>query len=291
MNSKEFLVLGASGLVGRHVAELLEQDGFAVRCATRYPGRSNDVFLDLLDTRTFGAALRGVDTVMLLSRPGDEDAHVHAAPFVRAMSRAGVRRVVVLSAIGAQLRPRFSLRKVEVIVEQSGLQWTHVRPNFFMQAFARPPIAMEIATRGTLSLPLADSAIAYVDARDVAAVLHRALVDQTLSGQAITVSGTEALDHAQLAQSISMAVGRRVSYVPIDEESARAAMASRGLGLRRIHRVMAFHRLVREGFCSEPDDHVAHLLGRALRTWREFVIEHRPVWAPLSTTHLNKGPL
>lgn len=280
-HNREFLVLGSSGLVGRHVADLLEKDGrLDVRCATRNPGAGNDVFLDLLDARTFGAALRGVDCVMLLSCPGDEDAYVHAAPFVRAMCRAGVRRVVVLSAIGSETRPSFSLRKVEVLVEQSGLSWTHVRPNFFMQGLARPPAATEIALHGTLSLPLADSAIAYVDARDVAAVLHRALVDETLGGQAITVSGPEALDHAQLARSISIARGKPVAYVPIDEDFARAGLSSRGFGLRRIERVMAFHRLVREGLCSRPDDQIAHLLGRPLRTWREFVAEHRPVWAP-----------
>ena len=166
--SERFLVLGASGLVGRHVVQRLEEEGRTVVCATRNPAAARDVYFDLLDPASFGRALDGASTVMLISRPGDEDAHVHAKPFIDSMRRSGVRRVVVLSALGAQLRPDFSLRKVEVLVEDSGMRWTHVRPNFFMQMLALPPLATEIAARGTLSLPLAGAAIAYVDARDVA---------------------------------------------------------------------------------------------------------------------------
>jgi uncharacterized protein YbjT (DUF2867 family) len=280
--SERFLVLGSSGLVGRHVVDLLEQEGRGVVCATRNPGAGSDVFLDLLEPASFAKALQDVDTVMLVSRPGDEDAHAHARPFVDAMCRAGVQRVVVLSALGADRRPEFSLRKVEVLVEQCGLRWTHVRPNFFMQMLARPPLAMEIASRGTLSLPLADAAIAYVDARDVAAVLHRALVDETLIGTGITVSGPQSLDHTELARSISQAIGAAVRYVQLDEDATRALMLARGFTARHVERVLTFYRLIREGFCSRPDDQVSSLLGRPLRTWREFVRDSSAVWRPLA---------
>jgi uncharacterized protein YbjT (DUF2867 family) len=273
-----FLVLGASGLVGRHVADMLEEGGQRVMRATRNPAGGNEVYLDLLNPRSFAAALEGVAAVMLMSRPGDEDAHEHTAPFVEAMRRAGVRRVVVLSALGAEHRPASSHRRVEVLVERSGLGFTHVRPNFFMQALARPPLATEVAMRRTLSLPLADAAVAYVDARDAAAVVHRALVDESLDGRAIAVSGPEALDHGRIARSISEAIGASVRYMPIDEAESRALMLLRGLTEAHVARVQAFHRLVREGFCSQPDGHVAGLPSRPLRNWAGFVREYGAVW-------------
>lgn len=276
---EQCLVLGASGLVGRHVLRLLAQDGRPVRAATRSPRGPGQVELDLLDPRTFAPALAGISTVMLLSRPGDEDAHVHAAPLVEAMVQAGVGRVVVLSALGAQRRPEFSLRKVELLVERSGLAWTHVRPNFFMQMLALPPLAMEIAARATLSLPLAEASIAYVDARDVAAVLHRALVDPSLAGRALPVSGPQPLDHRGIAASIGEARGWPVEYVPLAEEAARALMLGRAFEPRHVERVLAFYRLIRDGFCAAPDDGaIAQLLGRPLRRWTAFVAENRAVW-------------
>lgn len=276
--SERSLVLGASGLVGRHVVQMLEEGGRHFACATRNPTAQRDVYFDLLEPASFGHALEGASTVMLISRPGDEDAHVHAKPFIDAMQRSGVRRVAVLSALGAEQRPDFSLRRVEVLVEDSGMQWTHVRPNFFMQMLALPPLATEMAAQGTLSLPLADAAIAYVDARDVAAVLHRALIDEALAGQGITLSGPEALDHVQVTASISQATGSCVRYVQIEEPVARELMLARGYAPRHVERVLAFYRLIRDGFCSQPDDRVGTLLGRPLRTWSEFVHQSSSAW-------------
>ncbi|MEJ7928704.1 NAD(P)H-binding protein [Ramlibacter sp. AN1015] len=276
--SKRILVLGASGLVGRQVVRMLVNEGRDVACATRKPTSPRDVYFDLLDPAAFGQSLDGTSTVMLISRPGDEDAHLHARAFIDAMRRSGVERVVVLSALGAELRPEFSLRKVELLVEDSGMRWTHVRPNFFMQMLALPPLATEIAARGTLSLPLAGAAVAYVDARDVAAVLHRALVDDTLAGQGITLNGPEALNHFQIAASISQVTGRPVRYLQLDEPAAREMMLTRGFAPRHVERVLAFYRLIRNGFCSQPDDHASTLLGRPLRTWSEFVKSEAGSW-------------
>ncbi|HET6435130.1 MAG TPA: NAD(P)H-binding protein [Xanthomonadaceae bacterium] len=273
------LVTGASGLVGRQVVALLRADGIAVRGATRRPQGPDEVRFDLTDPGSFDAALAGVRTVMLISRPGDEDAHLHAAPFVDAMQRAGVQRAVVLSALGAGERPDFSLRRVECLVEASGMRWVHVRPNFFMQMLMLPPLSTEIVTEGRLRLPLADARVAYVDAGDVAAVLHRALVDPALESMAIDVNGPQALDHHQLTAAIGRATQRPIAYETIDEDAARHLLATRGFPPRHVERVLAFYRLIRAGLCARQDERVAALLGRPLTTWAQAVERHAAVWA------------
>jgi Predicted nucleoside-diphosphate-sugar epimerases len=59
----------------------------------------------------------------------------------------------------------------------------------------RPPLNTEIALHDTLSLPLGNARIAYVDAQDVAAVLFRALIDPSLVSRTFDVSGPQALTH------------------------------------------------------------------------------------------------
>jgi uncharacterized protein YbjT (DUF2867 family) len=280
MMSEKTLVLGASGNVGARVVALLQRAGHGVIGATRQPVHDAQVRFDLLDRATHAAALDGVGTVMLMARPGDEEAHLHAAPFIEAMRAARVHRVVVLSALGAGLRPEFSMRKLERLVEQSGLAWTHVRPNFFMQMLALPPLSTETAERGTLSLPLADARVAYVDAQDVAAVLCKALIDERLAGQAFEVSGPEALDHRTIATRIAGCTGTPVQYVALDEAAAATLLRSRGFAPAQLERVLTFYRLIREGFCSRVDTTSARLIGRPLARWDTFMASRAHVWRP-----------
>jgi uncharacterized protein YbjT (DUF2867 family) len=155
-----------------------------------------------------------------------------------------------------------------------------VRPNFFMQMLALPPLAFEIAHSGTLSLPLDDASIAYVDANDVAAVAHRALVDKSLCGQGVKVNGPRAWNHTALTQVLSSSLGREITHVRLSEADARRLLTVRGFPGRQVERVLSFYRLIREGFCEGEDEGVATLLGRPLNTWENFVATHRAAWTP-----------
>lgn len=272
-----FLILGSSGRVGSQVLRMLRASRYRAIGASRHP-MGDGVQFDLLDPRTHASALAGVTTVMLISRPGDEQAHIHAEPFLRAMVSAGVERVVDLSALGAAKRPEFSIRKVELLVETSGLEWTHVRPNFFMQMLAQPPLAPEIAKQRTLSLPLAKAKIAYVDVADVAATLFKALTDRDLNGHAIELNGPEAFTHSEIAHRISQAIGETIRYVDITDECARRRLGALGLAEPQVERLLEFSALCRQGFCSSPDTDVAHLLGRPLGTLNSFIERNLSFW-------------
>lgn len=276
--SEPYLILGATGTVGRRVLETMRSLGLAVKGASRRSGGADTVVFDLLDAATHAPALAGVSTVMLISRPGDEEADRHAKPFVEAMVKQGVGRVVVLSALGAEKREDFSLYKVEKLVERSGMSWTHVRPNFFMQMLALPPLSTEIATQGTLSLPLGDAKIAYVDADDVAAVLVRALLDPSLDSQGIDVNGPHSLGHNEVAAIIARQVAREVRYIPLEEAAARRLLAMRGLNPSHIERVLRFYALTRRGWCAPADTSVSSLLGRPLGSFEEFAAKQATAW-------------
>lgn len=274
------MVLGASGLVGGLVFKMLQTEGYDAVGASRTPRGDRWRVLDLLDPKTFSRALQDIATVMLISAPGDEAAHLHGKSFIESMLSAGVERVVVLSALGAGLYPELSNRKVELLVEETGLSWTHVRPNFFLQMLSRPPLCAEIAKEDTLSLPLGNARMAYVDARDVAAVLFRALTDPALAGRALEVSGSEALTHEEIVAHISRKIGRTIRYVALSEPEARVLLQSRGYPDKHIARILGFYALCRQGHCAQPDHEIAKLLGRPLRTLNDEIEENYRAWLP-----------
>ncbi|MDQ2079380.1 NAD(P)H-binding protein [Xanthobacteraceae bacterium Astr-EGSB] len=285
MNAR-ILVVGATGTVGRPLVAELVKGGMAVRAATRDPARARGVLpeaaeivpFDLERTDTFDDALHDVDRVFLMARPGDEHADHLAFPLIEAMERHGVRHVVDLSALGAEARPSFALRKVEQRIEASPMTFTHLRPNFFMQLFTGGSLLAAVRA-SAIRVPAALAKVSWIDARDVAAVAAAVLVsDLSYAGKAYTLTGSQALDHAELAAVIEQVSGRTVRYEAIGEEEARRVLSGAGFPAPWVERLIGFYRLVRDEAAAPVSSAVQDLLGRPARTFSAFACEHAAMW-------------
>lgn len=281
------LVLGATGTVGGELVRQLVARNQRVRAGSRDPGRAADLLsagaevveLDLERPGTFAPALQGVDRVFLVARPGDEHPEVLACPLIDELRRHPVRHVVNLSALGAERRPDFGLRRVERYLESSGIASTHLRPNWFFQIFSSGPLHEAILRRGVIGVPAASARISFVDARDVAAVAAVALTRPGHAGKAYALTGAAAYDHADVANAISEVAGRRVAYHPIDEETAGRALRASGLPPEWVERLIGFYRLVRRGMCAPVSPDTARVLGRAPLSLRRFVADYQQRWS------------
>lgn len=284
LSKKDILVLGATGTVGSELVRLLTAAGEPVRAASRSrsprPTTSGARFVpfDLEDPATFDEALRGVDRVFLIARPGDDEPQRVAAPFLAALRRHGVQRVVNLSALGVEMREDFGLRKVERMLEAEGLAVTHLRPNFFMQIFTTPPLGPGIQASRAIRLPAGEARLSFIDARDIAKVAAHALTHPGTEGQGYALTGPAALSHADVAQAISEATGVTVHYEALSEEAARTAITASGLSPERAERLIGFYRLVRQGFCAPVSDAVERLLGHPAADFASFARDHAAAW-------------
>lgn len=279
------LVTGATGAVGREVCRLLTEAGLEVRGGTREPARAAEsgdsvarwVALDYDRPAGHAAALEGVERLFLIARPGDDHPEVAAGPLLEAARSAGVRRVVNLTALGAERRDDVPLRQVERLVEAGGFAWTHLRPNWFMQVFSSGPLLAGIRATGRLAVPAGDARISYIDARDVAAVAARALLEDGHAGRAYDLTGGASLSHGEIAAAIAEASGRAVEYVALDEARARSAIEP-ALGAERAERLIRFYRLVREGLAAPVSPAVETVLGRAPIAFERFAADHADAW-------------
>jgi len=94
--------------------------------------------IDLADPVTLRPALDGVDSVFLLSATEPEQTR-QELNVLAAANAAAVKRIVKLSVWRADelLTPiARAHRPVEQTLESSGLTWTFLRPNVYMQNFA-----------------------------------------------------------------------------------------------------------------------------------------------------------
>ncbi|MEV0278794.1 NAD(P)H-binding protein [Streptomyces sp. NPDC050610] len=217
----EILVTGATGNVGRNVVRRLIEAGAGVRALTRSPHTAElpegvrAVAGDLTRPDSLADAFEGVDRMFLF--PVAETAR----EVVASARRAGVRRIVVLSsgAVTTGFDTVFHL-PVERAVEESGLDWTHVRPG----EFAMNKLALwgpSIRAEGVVRDPNPDLAWYPVHERDIADVAALALLEDGHHGRAYTLNGPEMLSYRRQVELIAEAVGRPIRFEVVSRDEAR----------------------------------------------------------------------
>jgi uncharacterized protein YbjT (DUF2867 family) len=291
------VVSGATGTVGREVARILGAAGAPLRALVRDAARAgallgSDVDLavaEYADAAGLRAAMRGGQRLLLVAPLGPRLAEQEDA-LVDAALRAGVRHVVKLSTLGVVERPvagerteprQYPLHRAsERRLERAGLDWTHLRPGPFMQNLLGQAAA--IAAEGLLRASWGRGRIAPIDARDVAAVAVRALVDPGHEGRAHALGGPEALSGAEVAERLSSARGAPVRYVDLPPAAMARALRARGASDWMVGALLEVMARVRDGPPPEGSDAVARLTGRPARSLEQFVRDHAGAFAACS---------
>nr|BFF04413.1 NAD(P)H-binding protein [Streptoalloteichus tenebrarius] len=219
---------GATGNIGRIVVNRLLAAGVEVRALTRAPERAGlpqDVRLvrgDLAEPASLREAFTGIERLYLFPVPET------AREVVALAKEAGVRRVVVLSsgAVTQGEDTAFHL-PVERAVEESGLEWTHVRPGEFMlnKLWLWGP---SIREQNVVRDPFPDAAWFPVHEQDIADVAAAALLEDGHVGAAYTLNGPELLSHAEQVRAIGAAIGREIRFEVVTPERARELYLRQG---------------------------------------------------------------
>ncbi|MGV9249254.1 NAD(P)H-binding protein [Streptomyces sp. NPDC003710] len=266
------LVTGATGNVGRRVVDLLVRAGERVRALTRDPaaaGLPSDVAVrgDLTKPATLAGALDGVERVYLFPVPGTAEEVVAMA------RRFGVRRVVVLSSDAVTDGTDSGLHsEVERAVEESGLDWTHVRPG----EFALNKVSMwsrSIRSEGVVRMAYGEVRGVPVHEEDVAAMAVAALTQDGHVGKAYSVSGPEALTQRDQVALISAASGRDIRFEEITPQEWRTQLLEQGMPAYAVDYILGFHA----GWATKPpvvSEDVERVLGRSPRTFAHWAAEH-----------------
>jgi uncharacterized protein YbjT (DUF2867 family) len=274
------LISTANGKVGSEIVKTLIQQGQSVRIGAHnvakaqanFPG-ADVVHFDYNDEASLKASLKGISTLYLAS-PGDFPAEPenHVVDLAKA---AGVKRVVKLSGMGVENAPDVPLRQVEMHIEKSGLEWTFLRPTWFMQNYSTG--MAEGIKHGTLYEPAADAKTGFIDARDIAAVAVKALTEDGHNGQAYPLTGPQSLNRNQVAQKISSATGKPLQYVPVNDDQFRGSMQN-VLSPAYLDLMSNLYAGVRAGWSDATTDAVQRVLGREPISFEQFATDHKNDW-------------
>ncbi len=263
------VVLGSTGNIGRPLVEELVRKKADVHPASRKTG------FELGDVSTYARTFEGADSLFLLT-PVDPRTVELTRKVIDAAKRAGVRRVVKVSALGASATARMTFGKwhheAENVVRESGLEWTFLQPNGFMQNFVNA-YAPVIKAQGAFYLPLGDAKISWVDTRDIAAAAAVAL-NGGHGGKTIVLTGPESLSGADCASKLSIVVGRDIRYVAVGEEQARQGMGKTGMPAWLVDALLELYAVYRTGEASVVSAEGPRLTGRPGTAFEQFATDH-----------------
>jgi uncharacterized protein YbjT (DUF2867 family) len=272
----KILVTTPTGKVGSELVRVLAAKGVARRLALRDPAKAPSgeeaVAFDYLKPETWSAALEGVDRVYLAS-VGDQPADPEKA-FVDLAVSKGILRIVKLGAAGIE-NTDVPLRQVEKHIESKSVQWTFVHPTWFWQNFSTAHVAS--IKSGAFAEPVGGRWTAFVDTRDIAAVVAEALVSDAWVGQILTLTGPDKTTRVQFAVELSRQLGREVKFLDVTDEQFRAAVRD-FLPASYLELLAALYSWVRAGATEFTTDTVENVLGRKPIGLERFVADHLEVW-------------
>jgi uncharacterized protein YbjT (DUF2867 family) len=273
-------VTGATGALGGATARLLTDAGHAVRLLVRDPARAPRLPRASVARVTYGEAaateaLRGVDTLLMVSAAEAEDRLAQHRAFVEAARRAGVRSLVYTSFVGAGATSRFTLGRdhgaTEDAVRASGMSPTFLRDNFYAEVW--PSFADH---QGVLRGPAGDGRVAVVSRRDVAEVAALVLAErdeapERHAGTTYDLTGPEALTVRDIAEALTRVTGRPHRFEDETLEQARLSRASYGAPEWQLQAWISTYTAIRDGEVAAVTDAVSRLLGRPATTFAEAV--------------------
>ena len=270
------LITGASGNVGKEVLKQVAATGAKVRAAfqtvTKAAAAPSGVEIASMDynkPETLQAALKGIERVFLVAPPTPNLPALERKA-IDEIKQSGVRNVVKLSAMGGRdaIFPRQHADS-EDYIKSSGVAYTFLRPNGFMQNFVTYNGAT-INTQNAFYGSQGDGEVSHIDLRDIAAVAVKTLTEDGHQGKAYTLTGPEALSNARVAEILSEDTGREIRYVDLPAEQFKQALLGAGLPEWSANALVDLQQFYRRGSASVVTRDVEQLLGRKPISFEQF---------------------
>jgi len=270
------LITGASGNVGAEVLRQISESDHPVRAAfqstsrmTTAPAGVETVLMDYNQPETVRAAVRDVDHVFLVGPVAPNLVELESRA-TGAMKGSRVRQIVNLSAIGTNQAtfPR-QHHQAEDYIRSSGIGYTFLRPNGFMQNMIGYNGAT-IRTQNAFYGCQADAQVSHIDVRDIAAVAVRVLTEEGHLGKTYTLTGPEALSNTRMAEMLSAKLGREIKYVDIPPEKMKQALLEAGVPEWSADGVLDLSAFYRLGGAGAISGDVEQILGRKPRSFDQF---------------------
>lgn len=270
--NQDILILGATGTVGSAIVNELQQENKPFWVGVRNAQKLNTLpqrIIDYSNLSSFHSALKGIKGLFMVAPSfshGKIEKAFHA--LIEEAKNQAVEHIVYLSALGAEQNPESSHRQIELMIEASGINFTFLRPNFFMQNFT----TFERANleNGIIYLPTGDGKASYIDVMDIAKVFSKVILNPQHYNKAYALTGEEALSSKEIAAIFSKVLGKEVQHIDPSDEEYLATLRQHGLDEAGAQINLFLYSFIKNGFVAAVSPTVREITGQTASQFEEF---------------------
>ncbi|MHB0999976.1 MAG: SDR family oxidoreductase [Armatimonadota bacterium] len=281
------LITGATGTVGRQVVMQLSDNRVEFRAMVHRMEKAPSIALpgahivpgnyNMPDTLI--NAMQDMESLFILTE-SSPDQYRQETNLVDAAVITGVKHIVKLSVYGASPFSPISIGwnhwRCEKYIEESGIAFTHIRPNLFMQNMLGH--ADTIIPDGRFYGSAGNGRVPFIDARDIASVVVSVLTNSGHLGKSYEITGPESLSYNNIAKILTNVLGREVAYVDIPEDDLRSEMLDSGMPQWMADDYTCYQRYFRDGYGSQVTNWNARLKGDAPIHFDQFARDYFPAF-------------
>ncbi|MFC2130445.1 NmrA family NAD(P)-binding protein [Bacteroidota bacterium] len=285
MNNK-ILVTGATGGIGTELLKILSGMNLPVKAAARNPEKISKMNLantepysfDFTNQDSYNNLMSGVNKLFLFVPSDHPEFDDITYKLTNHAKNSGVEKIVFLSAMGTEDADESPLFEAELNIQGSGIAYTFLRPNWFMQNF-NTFMAKGIIENNEIAVPAGDAKTSFVDARDISAAAAAALTDTNHDNKAYTITGGESLSYYDVADYISKASGREIKYNNISDGHYSNLLLESGMDKTDIRAMVWFYQLVRRGESATVSKDLKTIIGREIYSFQQYANDYAGYWA------------
>jgi uncharacterized protein YbjT (DUF2867 family) len=217
----------------------------------------------------------------LLTLPNSEQQLNMEKQFVDCAAEAGVGHIVKLSSMEATSEAKSPIPSLhwqsEEYIRASGLRWTMLKPNFFMQNFLGS--GGSIQQQKKFFMPMGDGTTVMIDCRDIGAVAAEVLTGDGHEMKSYEITGPEMLSFYDVADRFSEVLGEKIEYVDMPADAFREVLSKVLTQEWHLNAVCDLFGEIREGAVPlHLTDTFEQLMGRKPISLVQFIKDHLAVF-------------
>ena len=263
------LVTGSTGTFGSHVAKELQKQNSNFKAAGQSSVKIKEILgedvkfaeFDWANPNSFKNLFDGITAIYLVSPPNSNSFPDQLVPFLQEAKQAGVGFIVLSTVFGTEANKDGSLYKAELAVQNSGIDFCIVRPNFIFQNFINYDLGA--VKSGVIYLPSGEGKTSYIDVRDVASLVVAILNNKEKHVSKIyKLTGSEAINHDTTAKIFTEVLGVEIKNLNPTEEDYKKTLRSYNLPDSTVDFMAMLYSFIKAGYFSTITKDFENVLGR-----------------------------